>query len=160
MDTPQGAHSFSERKKLEMQGDMEKECLEFFNLMSALADSVIEAPAGEIEEQIAEDGVETEEIRAVFLNAVRLAKRQQLSDARAAYESDVAAFRKLSFEIPETSQGKREMLTSIFGTLSQPQQQALTAHFRDFEELADDDLDGIIRQLLALKNAPEDEGSR
>lgn len=126
---------------------------EYFNLMNALADSAIEMSDDEIESQIAEEGDKTEEIRTVFVNAVRLAKQNALFEAKKQYAVTLTSFQKLKFEIPETLKEKRDMIHSLLDRMSSSQQHALTSQFREFERLADEDLDSMLMQLLALEDS-------
>jgi len=131
---------------------------EYFNLMNALADSVVDMSDAEIEEELKGDGDNTEEIRGVLLNSVRLAKQHALVDARKEYESRLETFKRITFDLPNTLREKRDLLKSMVGKMSQPQQLAFTGQFREFEKLADEDLDGILMQLFALQSADEQEG--
>ncbi|HCA57821.1 MAG TPA: hypothetical protein DEP46_07565 [Blastocatellia bacterium] len=140
-----------------MTSDSQKIRNEYFNMMTALADSVVEMPDAEIEEEIKEDGDKTEETRNVLLNSVRLAKQHALNEARKQYTSDLLAFQKLTLELPPTPGEKRDLLQSMLGSISQSQQLALTGQFREFEKLADEDLDGILLQLFALQSVITEE---
>jgi hypothetical protein len=125
---------------------------EYFNLMNGLADSVFEMSDAEIDEVIADEGDNSDAIRAVLLNSIKLAKKQALVAAKEEYAAELHSFQKIRFELPPTSEGKRDLLQSMLGNMSQTQQQALTGQFRDFEELADEDLDGFLLQLIALQD--------
>ena len=125
----------------------------YFNLMNGMADSVFEMSDAEVEELILEEGDNTEELRAFFLTSIRLARKQTLIDAKRRYAAEVTSFQKSRFELPQTSGEKRDLLQSMLGSMSQPQSQPLTGQFRDFEEVADEDLDGILLQLLALEKS-------
>jgi hypothetical protein len=139
-----------------MKHDTEKERREFFNLMAAMADSQLDAPAHEIEEQILEEGDDTDDVRATFINAIRLAKQWRMAEARKAYETEVASYKTRSFQIPQTIKEKLDLLRSMLAGLTQDQQLAFTGRFRDFEKLADEDIEGILRQLIALQNDRQD----
>lgn len=141
-----------------MTGESKKTKDEYFNLMNALADSVVDMSDAEILDEIGEDGDNTEEIRAVFLKSIKLAKQHVLIDARKAYDSELQSFKKITFDLPSTFREKRDLLKSMLGNLSQPQQLAFTGQFREFEILADEDLDGMLLQLFALQSASEQEG--
>lgn len=136
-----------------MTGDSQKIRDEYFNMMTALADAVVEMSDAEIDEEIKEDGNDTEEIRQVLLNSVKLAKQHALREARNQYTSSLQTFQNLTFELPPTPSEKRDLLQSMLGSISQTQQLALTGQFREFEKLADEDLDGILLQLFALQSA-------
>ena len=128
---------------------------EYFNLMNGLAESVFDMSDTEIDEVIAEEGDNTDEIRAVLLKSVQLAKKHALVEAKQQYAAELHSYRKIKFELPATPKGKRDLLQSMLGSMSNTQQHALTGQFRDFEELADEDLDGILLQLIALEESSE-----
>lgn len=136
-----------------MTSDSQKIRDEYFNLMSGLADSVVEMSDAEIDEEIKEDGDSTEATRTALLNSVKLAKQHALREARKQYTSSLQTFQKIVFELPPTINEKRDLLKSMLGSISQTQQLALTGQFREFEELADEDLDGMLLQLFALQSA-------
>lgn len=140
-----------------MTGESKKTRDEYFNMMSALADSVVDMADVEVEELIQEDGDNIEEIRMVLLNSVKLSKQRTLIDARKQYESKLLSFKKTVFDLPSTLREKRDLLTSMLGDLSQSQQLAFTGQFREFENLADEELDGMLLQLFLLQSAGEQE---
>lgn len=142
-----------------MTGDSQRTKDEYFNMMTALADSVVEMSYTEIDEEIEEVGDETEEIRKVLLNSVKLAKQFALREARNHYDYNLKTFQKLTFDLPSTPSGKRDLLQSMLGEISQSQQHALTGQFREFEKLADEDLEGILIQLISLQ-AVEKQGDQ
>lgn len=133
-----------------MTSDSQKNRDEYFNVMNALADSVVEMSDAEIDEEIKEEGDNTEETRNVLLNSVKLARQHALREARKQYTSNLQKFQNLTFKLPATPSEKRGLLQSMLGSISQTQQLALTGQFREFEDLADEDLDGILQQLFAL----------
>ncbi|MGE3466919.1 MAG: hypothetical protein AB7J13_08300 [Pyrinomonadaceae bacterium] len=140
-----------------MIGEPDKTSEEYFNLMSGLADSAMDMSDEEIEEEIAETGNTAEETKNLFLNAIKLAKLQALREAKVEHEAAVLSLRKIKFERPETPAEKRGMIQSILAGISASQQQSLTAQFREYESLPDEDLDRLLDQLYILQQR-ESEG--
>lgn len=129
---------------------------EFANIMNGLAESVFEMSDEEIEKEIAEDG-DTEDIRRVLLDAVKACKQKNLVKARESYQKSLHLYRTTSFEIPDKAEDKRSMIQTMIGSLLSQNQTALTLQFRDYQNLPDEDLDDVLKQLIALNNTNEPE---
>jgi hypothetical protein len=125
--------------------------------MNSLADSVMEMTEEELQEEIAETGDTAEETKNLLVNAIKFAKQQALREARLEYEATVHSLSTIKFEKPETPAEKRGLIQSILARLGATQQQALTAQFREFESLPDEDLDRLLDQLLILQRESEEE---
>lgn len=135
-----------------MTGELKNASDAYFHLMDAFADSLIEMPEAEFNEESGdEDGAE--DVRAVLMKSIQLGRKQLLNEARKQLELTRQSIDKMRFDIPSTVPGKRELLQSMLGSMQQKAQSVLTGQFRDFEEVADEDLDGIIQQLIALQDA-------
>jgi hypothetical protein len=139
-----------------MKNDPKTHRDEYFNFMAGLADSIVNASDEEIEEAIEEEGDNSEEVRGILLGAVKSAKRKLLEDARQGYEASIVSYEKISFELPRTSAEKRGLIQAMLGQMAQGQQ-GITAQFRDFESLRDEELDGVLFQLMHLQSAKENE---
>jgi len=134
-----------------MSGEYDKISEEYFNLMSGLAESTLDMTPEEISEEIAENGDTAEETRAMFANAIRFAKQQALREAKREHEQAVLTYEKINFAKPETPAEKRGLIQTIIEGLKATQPEVLTAQFRDFEGLPDDDLDTLLDQLHFLE---------
>lgn len=139
-----------------MIGEPDKTSEEYFNLMSGLADSVIDMSDDEIQEEVAEIGDKAEETKNLLLNAIKFAKQQALRDAKLEHEATVRSLSSMRFERPEAPAEKRGLIQSILAGLGATQQQALTAQFREFESLPDEDLDRLLDQLFILQKESEE----
>jgi len=140
-----------------MIGERDKTSKEYFNLMSGLADSFMEMTDEEIQEEIAETGDTAEETKNLLLNAIRFAKQHALREAKIEHETTLRSLSTMRFEKPEAPAEKRGLIQSILAGLGAIQQQALTAQFREFESLPDEDLDRLLDQLFILQKESEEE---
>lgn len=129
---------------------------QFFNAMNGLADSVFEMSDEEIEAELKGQEDDAEEIRNVLLSALKAYQLQDLREAKERYEQNLQSFRITTFDLPSTPTEKRNLIQSILGGLTQGQQ-LVTAQFRDFENMPDEDLDGVLLQLLTLKSNEDSE---
>jgi hypothetical protein len=130
-----------------------------WEVMSALAESVAEAPDEELLEEANELSGEdsAEETRALLLKAVRA---RRLQAAREEYRRRRAELAEgAGTDLPSTPAARRGLLAAIFN--AQPRLQlALTAQHRVFESLTDDEVESYLRQLSslgALADLPEGE---
>lgn len=139
-----------------MKNDSRKYRDEFFYVMNAMADSVVSMSDKEIEDEMNEDGDNTEEIHGVLLNAIKLGRQHALHDAREQYEANLSTFRQTEYALPSAPHEKRSLIESMLGSMAQAQQ-PLTAQFRDFENMPDEDLDAVLAQLFALQSLDKEE---
>lgn len=133
---------------------------ELANIMNAIADSVLEMPDEAIREEINEEGDDTEAVRKILLNSVTACRQKKLRDARARYEKNIFSFRETKFDLPDSPDEKRRLIQAMLGNLAAQSQARVTAQFREFENLPDEDLDGVLQQIIALQateNADENE---
>lgn len=124
---------------------------ELANIINGLADSVLEMPDEEINEEIVENGDDTEIIRQILLNSVKNCRQKNLREARARYDKNFFSFQTTKFDLPETPDEKRHLIQAMLGSLASQNQVQVTAQFRDFENLPDEDLDGVLQQIFALQ---------
>ena len=126
----------------------------YFNLMNALADSVAGMSEAEFDDEM--DGKDdVEEIRAILMRSIKLGKLEALKEARQNPIVSRKSFERVRFDLPSTVGEKRDLLQSMLGSMQQKNPQALTAQFREFKDVPDEDLDTILLQLLALNEADE-----
>lgn len=123
---------------------------ELANIMNGLADSVLEMPDEEIKEELTEDD-DSEVIRQILLNSVKNCRQKNLREARARYDKNFFSFQTTKFDLPETPNEKRHLIQAMLGNLASQNQVQVTAQFRDFENLHDEDLDGVLQQIFALQ---------
>lgn len=119
---------------------------ELRNLMTALAESVFEAD----DDEILDGSIDKEKTRAALLAGVRAIKQEQMADAREEYKRAISSFEgKGTKKVEGTKQEKLGLLTCVLA--SRPQfREALTAQFRDFQDLSDADIDSYLKQLSEL----------
>lgn len=122
------------------------------NIWNALADSVLEMTGEEIEEEILEDGNDMAAVRQILLNSVKDCRQKNLRDARERYEKKIFSFQETKYDLPESPSEKRSLIQAMLGSMASQHQGQLTAQFRDFENLPDEDLDGILQQIFALQD--------
>lgn len=125
---------------------------EYSNIMNGLAELVFEMSDEEIEEEIKEEGDDTEEIKQVLLNAVKSCRQKKLHRAQESYKQSLNSFQNTYFEIPETPDEKRKLIQSMMGNLIAQNQSSVTLQFRDYQDMPDEDLDGVLKQLFALNS--------
>lgn len=125
---------------------------ELANIMDSLAESVLEIPDEEIEEELKEEGDDTETVRQILLTAIKSCRQKSLHEAKERYEANSRLFRETKYDIPESPGEKRELIQSMLESFRFQNQSSLTLQFRDYENLPDEDLDGVLQQLLALKS--------
>lgn len=121
-------------------------------IIEALDKSLLEASDEQIMQEAAEAGEDIKEIEArvknVFRRAVRAFKKKRLQEARALYEKEIQPTKKHRL-IPATFQEKLDLLARILE--AQPQIKAvLTAQYREFTELAEEDVDSFLDELAKL----------
>lgn len=126
---------------------------ELANIMNAIADSVLEMPDEEIREEIIEEGDNTEAVRRILLDSVTACRQKKLRDARERYEKKIFSFHETKFDLPESPEEKRHLIQAMMGSLTAQNQAHVTAQFREFENLPDEDLDGVLQQIYALQAA-------
>ena len=126
---------------------------ELANIMNAIADSVLEMPDEEIREEIIEEGDNTEVIRQILLNSVTDCRQKKLREARERYEKKIFSFQETKFDLPDSPDEKRHLIQAMLGSLAAQNQARVTAQFREFENLPDEDLDGVLQQIFALQSA-------
>jgi hypothetical protein len=123
---------------------------ELWNLMTVLADSVLDASDDEIlEETERAEGI-ADDTRALLLEGVRTMRQERRQRARDEYEESVSSMSmQETGRIPKAVTEQRALLFQIMSERPQVSA-ALTAQFRDFRELSDEDVLSYLRQLQEL----------
>ena len=127
--------------------DYEQELTSFMN---GMAESVAEMSDEELTQELAEAPVDSEQIRKLLLNTIKECKQRPLLEAQKRYDENVAALVSDEFELPSGVEEQREMITSILASNPQIGTGLLTAQYRDFTELPDEDVESYLRQLMKL----------
>lgn len=136
-----------------MLNENNKHADELASIMNAIADSVLETPDEEIKGEIIEEGDDAEAVRHILLNTVTACRQKKLRDARARHEKKIFSFQNTKFDLPESPDEKRHLMQAMLGSLAAQSQARVTAQFREFESLPDEDLDGVLQQIIALQAA-------
>lgn len=121
-------------------------------LIDALGDSVLEASDGEITEELRITGVdpdtEAARLKAMMLRAVKAFRQRALESARAAYSRHIEQMERKAYSIPKTATERRKLF-SLFAL--QPQfADYVTAHYRQLEDLTDNDIETYLEDLAEL----------
>ena len=129
-------------------------------ILDALAESLLEASDEHILEEAAEAGEDIKEtetrVKTVFRRAATAFKKKRLQEARVLYEKEMRPTRKHHL-IPASFQEKLDLLAHIIE--SQPQIKAvLTAQYRAFTELTEEDVDSYLDELAKLGVLDEPHG--
>jgi hypothetical protein len=98
-------------------------------------------------------------VRGVLREGIKACQQRPLLEAQRRYEERLAALRVKKFNVPESVAEQREMINTLLAANPRLGSGLLTAQFRDFESLADEDVGGCLRQLLELTEANEPTGS-
>lgn len=127
---------------------------EFANIMNAMAESTLDMTDEEIEAEIRDEGNDPDDVagrvRDVLREAVKTCQQRPLLEAQKRYEERVAALGAKKYQIPELPDEQREMIAVLLAGNPQIGSGFVTAQFRDFKELPDEEVEGYLRQLLEL----------
>jgi hypothetical protein len=126
---------------------------ELARLMDAMAESVAEMSEEDVALELAEEERDsTEQVRELLRDSIKASKQKPLMEAQARYEKHLAAMERKKHEIPSALSEQRKMIASILAGNPQFGTGLLTAQYRDFTQLPDEDVESYLRQLLELTN--------
>ena len=127
---------------------------ELMRVMFGLAEALAEAPQSEVLEEAEQNHVnlldEAEEVRGILRSAGRAYLQRKLRESRRAYEMILAEMQDRKYDLPETVAERRELLDAILRGRPDLGPVLITAQYRDFSELTDDDVTSFLRQLKDL----------
>lgn len=130
---------------------------ELANIMNAMAESTLDMTDDEIESEIREEGRDpdavAERVRDVLRKAVKDCQQRPLLEAQKRYDERVTALRSKKYQIPDSLDEQRKMISTILTSNPRLGSGILTAQFRDFNDLADEDVGSYLKQLLELMEA-------
>lgn len=124
--------------------------LELARFMNAMAESVADMSDEQIDEELVEDPGDPEQVRQVLREAIKKSQQARLAEAQRKYQQSVAAFYTDEFEIPTEVPKQRELISLILVSNPQIGVGLLTAQYRDFKDLPDEDVESYLRQLMKL----------
>lgn len=129
------------------------------SLLDELDQSSLRASDTEVLEDARAAGVDpavnAQELRAKFLSAARRYQKRKFEAARLAHTKQAEALSKRSYRIPTSPAEQRRLLQLVVARQAKAGY-ALTAKFRDFDNLPDSDLPGLIEELEALDLLPDE----
>jgi hypothetical protein len=130
--------------------DYEQELTRF---MDGMAEAVAEMSDEEATQELAEEPIDSEQVRELLRDAIKECQQRPIVEAQKRYEEHVAALHSDEFEIPGGLDEQRGMITSILASNPHLGAGLLTAQYRDFTQLPDEDVESYLRQLMKLIEA-------
>lgn len=134
-------------------------------ILDALAESVVEEREDQLLAEVKESGQDPNallaHVRDVLRQAVKQTQQRPLRDARKAYEARRSALLQNSYALPESAGERRTLFMNVVAR-NPSVGGMLTAHFREFDNLDDDDITSCLRQLadLGLVDDRSDPGTK
>jgi hypothetical protein len=125
--------------------------------MNALADSVAEMTDEDVRSELTEGDEPMRSAKDILRDAVKEYRQRELIAAQESYDERITAMKLKSYNIPKTAAEQRRMLDVLIAG-NDAARTMLTAQFRDFKEVPDSDLPGILKQLIDLGILPSEEG--
>ena len=127
---------------------------QLMRLMNELADSLAQADESEMLEEARNDEAnllnEAQEISGVLDAAGRQYVQRKLRESRLAYDAAISQMKDAYYDLPGTAVDRKRLLQ--FALERQPglEPALITAQFREFSDLTDEDVLGLLRQLKEL----------
>jgi hypothetical protein len=123
-------------------------------IMNRIADSVLEMSDEEVLAEERENGIdpikEAESIRAGLRRLSKIHRMRKLQEAEHRYEEHLARIKNSQYELPDSSESRRELLGAVFAARPDMQSVMLTAQHRNFDQLTERDIESCLRQLADL----------
>lgn len=122
-------------------------------ILDALAESVVEEPDDQLLAEMKDSGQDPNALRAhvrdILRQAVKQTQQRPLREARKAYEARRNAMEESSYTLPDSADERRTLFMNVVAR-NPAVGGMLTAHFREFDKLEDDDIRSCLRQLADL----------
>jgi len=119
-----------------------------------LSESTLYMTDEEIVEEIRAEGRDPDQVndrvKQILRDTTKQYRQRSLIEAQGLYHNHVAELTLVKGDIPESLDEQRRMIGDLLASNSQFSGGLLTSHFRDFENLADEDVESYLRQLLKL----------
>ena len=136
-------------------------------ILDALAESVAEESDDQLLVEVKDSGQDPNallaHVKGVLRQAVKESQQRPLRDARQAYEARRSALQQNSYALPESAADRRMLFMNVVAQ-NPSVGGMLTAHFREFDKLEDDDITSCLRQLADLglldESSERDSGDR
>ena len=122
-------------------------------LFDALAEGVLSSSDDELAQDIRLSGEDpdavSEETRSLLLKTLKEFRQRPLAEAKSEHQRAVERLTSARPKLPDDSRERRDLLVGIL--TNQPSAQGvLTAQWRDFEEMTDDDVETALIELIHL----------
>ena len=122
-------------------------------VMDGLSESIAEAAAEDLVDDCRTAGTDPlvvlSQVKHVLRAAVKDVRQRPLKEARGQYEERRAQLTKATRALPDSAEERHNLLAQIFAS-HPPATHMLTAQYRDFEGLEDEDISSCLIQLAAL----------
>ena len=123
-------------------------------LFDALAESVLSSSDEELSGDIRDGGEDPDsvayETRALLMKTLKDFRQRPLTKARSEHQSAVARLTSARPKLPDDLQERRNLLVGVL--TNQPAARGvLTAQWRDFGEMTDDDVETALIELIHLE---------
>ncbi len=122
-------------------------------VMNALAEHAAAASDEDLLNSAAAEGLDVKaegsQVRDLLLGAVALGKKERLRQAGAAYQQAVVAFGASATRLPNDAAERRALLKRSFKKRPD-MNEMLTVQYRDFDSMAEADVESALKQLAAL----------
>lgn len=122
-------------------------------ILDGLAESVAEESDDQLLAEVKESGQDANallaHVKGVLRQAVKQTQQRPLRDSRKAYEARLSALQQSSYALPESADERRTLFMNVVAQ-NPSVGGMLTAHFREFDKLEDDDIISCLRQLAGL----------
>lgn len=123
-------------------------------VLETIAESIAEAADEEILEDMKAVGENpaavAENVRSVLLGSVTAFKKTRLRAAREQHARQLDELRTKGSKLPKTAAAMRELLVKVLRLKPEYGEAVLTAQYRDFSELSDEDVRQHLIQLAQL----------
>ncbi len=127
---------------------------QLMRVMFELGESLADAPEEEVLQEAKRNHVnlldEADEVGAILRAAAREYMQRQLRQSRQAYEDAVSKMQQARYELPPTTLGRKQLLSSVLTRRPDFESIVMTTQFRDFNDLTDDDVTSFLKQLIDL----------
>jgi hypothetical protein len=122
-------------------------------ILDALSESVLEESDDHLLAEVRESGQDPNallaHVKGVLRQAVKQTQQRPLRDARKAYEARRSALQQNSYALPASADERRALFMNVVAQ-NPSVGGMLTAHFREFDKLEDEDITSCLRQLADL----------
>jgi hypothetical protein len=136
--------------------------LQLRNVVRHLSQSIIEATDEEIHEDARQAGIDLQahatDLKRRFEDIAKKSRQKKLVAAREAYDLEVRNLTKRTIDLPSSPAEQRALLQLVAAHHAAAGTGLLTAKFRDFDKLSDNDVTSLLEELAALGLLP-DKGS-